>query len=120
MLPISPFCNRLVVFHADDFEESAVFVEMHAGLVPALESPHAHLVRAVHVVDIAAPKTFELVAEGIIGVGPKPATEKFRLQIPHVKIQFVARDLGKLGGVFRPHVPDIGAPFLRDLDLAPR
>ena len=48
-------------------------------LVLALEGAHAHLVRAVHVVDVAAPQLFELVAEGVVGVGPEAATEELGL-----------------------------------------
>ena len=75
--------------------------------------------RAIHVEDVAAPQFLELIAEGI-DVGAKPTAEQLGLQLTHVEFQFVARDLGELGGVFRAHVPDIGAPLLRDLDLAPR
>ena len=52
----------------------------------ALEGAHAHLVRAVHVIDVAAPKAFKLVAEGVVGIGPKPATEKFGFEIANVEI----------------------------------
>ena len=35
--------HRLVVFHADNLEESAVLVKMHAVFVLAFECAHAHL-----------------------------------------------------------------------------
>src|SRR6476646_11969654 len=47
--------NGIVVFHADDLEECAVLVEMHAGFMLALEGAHTHLVGTIHVVDVAAP-----------------------------------------------------------------
>ncbi len=120
MLPISPCGTGLLSSTPTTSKKVEVLMEMQAGFGLTLEGAHAHLVGAVHVVDVAAPQLFELLAEGVLGVGAEPAAEQLGLEIAHVEFQFVACDLGELSGVFRPHVPDIGAPFLRDLDLPAR
>src|SRR5262249_39765369 len=109
--------DRFVVLNAYDFEEGRILVEVHAVLESTFERPHAHLVGAVHVVDIATPQFLELIAKRVVGVGAQAATEKLRPQITDVKFEFITRYLGKLRRVFGPHVPDVGAPLARNFDL---
>ena len=69
IFPITPSATGLPSSTPTISKKVEILVEVHAVLKFALERPHAHLVGAVHVVDVATPQFLKLVAECVVGVG---------------------------------------------------